>query len=88
MIRSEDDHRVRESATGFEGLPHPPQVVIDLPDQSLIGWPHRLPDFVAHEVRALFLLAVRGEHRMRLSELAPIPLDRQAVLERVTCVVR
>ena len=29
VIRSEDDHRVRESATGFEGLPHPPQVIIE-----------------------------------------------------------
>ncbi len=71
-----------------ERIPHAAEMVVDLLDESLVGRPHRLPHFVAHEVGAFLLFAVRGQYRMRVDELARVAIHGQALVQRVARVVR
>ncbi|KAG0755033.1 hypothetical protein G6F22_020746 [Rhizopus arrhizus] len=57
MIRREHDQRVLHQPRAFHIVEEPAQVVVQLPDQALIGGPHHAHAFVRGEADAFFLLA-------------------------------
>ena len=88
VVGGEDDQRVIEAVQRVEHLPDPTQVVVDLLHEPLIRGTNHPPHFVAHEIRAFFLLPVRGEHGMLVLELASFALDRRTLLDRIPRVIR
>src|SRR5438105_10253153 len=83
VIGSKDDQRIFPATQSLELFPDAAEMIVDLLHQPLVGGPHGLPDFIAHEIGAFLLLAVGGEHGMRVIQLARIAYRRKALLERI-----
>ena len=88
VVGAEDDQRVVEPAAGGHGVEQAPQVVVELADQPLVHRAHGADAVVALETHALFLLPVRGQHRVRVAQLGVAAHHRQALIGRVHRVVR
>lgn len=87
MIGRENDQRVLPAPELLQRVPQLAQVIVDLLDQALIDRAHRVRDFVAREVEALFMLVIRAEHRVRVVAFRAAAHGRQALVERVQVVI-
>jgi len=76
VIGSEDDERVVPQVELVEQLPQPPEMIVDLADESHVDGLHRVDDLVAREIDALLVLAVGGIDRVRIVEFGPVAKRR------------
>ncbi|CUI26918.1 Uncharacterised protein [Achromobacter xylosoxidans] len=87
MVRREHDERVAHQARAFHVVEQPPQVVVELADQALVGRAHHAHALVGREADAFLVLAIGRHHRMRAGQFLAVAPHRQALVGRVALVV-
>ena len=88
VVRGEDDHCVARPAAFLQIRDEPADLVVDLRNQPHVGGDHPLAHLVAAEHLGEPVLAVRGEHRVRVLAFGLAPHRGQDVLPAVHAVVR
>ena len=88
MVGGEEDQRVVEAAEPLQLVEQAAEPVVDLPDQSHIGRPHRVRRIGTLKGDRFLMLAVGGEHGVLVDELRLVAIERQAVLGAVHVVIR
>src|SRR5215510_2179363 len=66
MITGQNDHGIRQPPLRLQKLYQATEMIVDLLDQSHIGWNDVVTDVIALKTPALFVVHKRGHYRMRL----------------------
>ena len=87
MVGGEHDQRVLHQARAFHVIEQASQMVVQLPDQALVGRTHHAHAIVAGKTDALLVLPIGGHHRMRILQLGKVAAHGQALVRAVAPMV-
>src|SRR5262245_25443127 len=88
MITGQNDHGIRQPPLRLQKLYKATKMIVDLLDQSHIGWNDAVTDVIALKTPALFVVHKRGHYRMRLVAFSSMSSGWRNMLGTVHITIR